>query len=107
MSKKVEKIINDLSAGVVPFELHFDLTKKSDYIDWSALSYDDWNTNAFWYGKQPEGLLEQFPELIAWVDQIAEDRRGITPLMELEYRQKQARQEETLKKLESLKIQNS
>lgn len=90
MSKFVNKVIEQINIGYVPLELTFDLTKKSDYIDWSALDYDEWNNKAFWYAKQPDGLLEQFPELISWVDSIAEDRQGITPLMEIEFRQKQA-----------------
>lgn len=109
MSKKldVDKLIQDLANGIVPYEFTFDLTKKADFIDWSALSYDDWNNPAFWYAKQPPGLLEQFPELYTWVDKIAEERQGITPLMEIEHRQKQAREQETLKKIEALSILHS
>ncbi len=109
MSKKldVDKLIQNLNDGIVPYEFTYDLTKKADFVDWSALYYDDWNTPAFWYAKQPPGLLEQFPCLFEWVDQIAEDRQGITPLMEIDYRIKKAKEEETLKKIEALSILHS
>lgn len=108
MSKFVNKVIEQVNAGFVPWELSFTLdANQSNYIDWSALYYDDWNTPAFWYAKQPPGLLEQFPCLCEWVDSIAEDREGITPLMEIEYRQKKAREEETQRKIEALSILRS
>ena len=83
--KQVSKVIKQIELGHVPYELSFGI-EPVDRIDWSAIFYDDWNTPGFWYAKQPDGLLEQFPCLYSWVDEIAESRKGITPLMELDER---------------------
>lgn len=63
MSKKldVDKLIQDLNNGIVPYEFTYDLTKKADFIDWTALSYDDWNNPAFWYANNPPDFLNSFP----------------------------------------------
>jgi hypothetical protein len=79
-----------LEQGIIPFE--FDYTLENNYnngkIDWTALIYDDWNTLAFWLNKFPNGLLEQYPEMIDFAEDYAKSRYGITPLMELEERKK-------------------
>jgi hypothetical protein len=82
-----------LEQGIIPFE--FDYTLETNYnngkIDWSALFYDDWNTLAFWLNKFPDGLLEQYPEMIdfaedyaqtlkCWADQLNQNKEKITQL---------------------------
>lgn len=79
--------ISEIEQGYIPFE--FDYTLQSNYsnkIDWSALSYNDWDTVDYWLKKLPNGLVEQFPELLEVVNDLVVSRKGKTPLMELEER---------------------
>jgi hypothetical protein len=82
---RVDAVISELCRGIVPHEFTFNLEPPCR-IDWSALVYNDWDHVDYWCAKQPEGLLEQFPSLFSWVEGIAKQRKGITPLMELEER---------------------
>jgi hypothetical protein len=85
----MNETIFQLENGIVPFE--FDFTLENNYsnkIDWSALQYDDWSSYEFWAKKMPDGLLAQFPELHEIVNTIYESKKHITPLMELEYRER-------------------
>lgn len=59
-------------------------------IDWSMVSYNDWTTPHFWASKYPPDLIETFPSLWQHFENLAEKYKNITPLMELEERQKLA-----------------
>lgn len=76
--------------------------EKRANIDWNMLSYTDWRTPEFWAAKYPEGLIEMFPGLWQHCENLAEQYKDKTPLMELEERQK-ACETESEKPLESEK----
>lgn len=84
-SNRVDAALSELSKGFVPFEFIYNLSPPCP-IDWNCLIYNDWDHVDYWVAKQPEGLLDQFPCLFSWVEGIARERKGITPLMELEER---------------------
>lgn len=90
MMKDLELALKEIEdEGLIPYEL--DYTLESNYtnkIDWNALIYDDWNLLDYWINKLPDGLLSQFPELYEFVNDYANSKKGITPLMELEERAK-------------------
>ena len=85
MKDRVKESILELDYGIIPFELMYGLEPQCK-IDWLCLRYNDWDYVDYWEQKQPEGLLDQFPCLFSWVESIAESRKGITPLQELEER---------------------
>lgn len=86
MKNKVSKVIKELESGFIPDELTYGLEQPCE-INWLALRYNDWDYLDYWVDKQPEGLLEQWPELMDWVVTMFENNKGFTPLDELEYRQ--------------------
>lgn len=89
MMEDLAQALKEIEDGLIPFE--FDYTLQSNYsnrIDWSALCYNDWDRVDYWINKLPNGLVEQFPELIDVVNDLVISRNGKTPLMELEERAK-------------------
>lgn len=85
MKDRVNQVIKELEMGFIPYEFTFNLNEPCK-IDWTALKYNEWEDLDFWLYKQPNGLLEQFPCLYSWVESIYEEKKNITPLMELELR---------------------
>jgi hypothetical protein len=84
--KPVTSVIKELELGYVPTELSYGLEQAVE-IDWTALTYNDWDFLDFWVAKQPSGLLEQFPCLMDWVVGQYESMKGKTPLDEMNERQ--------------------
>jgi len=82
---RIDEVLKELEYGFIPYEFMYTLEKHYK-IDWTALVYNEWDHVDYWCAKQPAGLLEQFPVLFSFVENIAKQKKGMTPLMELEER---------------------
>ena len=83
MKRTPDKVINELEMGYTPYEMAYGL-EPVPKIDWMALHYNYWDSDDFWREKLiPEGLIEQFPCLEEWAEEVVKSREKKTPLEEV------------------------
>jgi hypothetical protein len=87
---RVFDVLKEIEMGFIPYEFNYNL-EPVPLIDYTKLKYNDWEDIDFWLAKMPDGLLEQFPNLIDWAIESNIENTKKSPLMELEERMAQCK----------------